>query len=80
MWFQVPTPSPTISLDDFWSIEGNALEWIHSNKNDSAVRVDAVLRVTIPNSMENCVESDENQMNAREGRRTGRFIEMGECG
>ncbi len=41
------SPAAVVRLDDFRTIEGDALEGIDGNEDDSGVRVDAVLAVTI---------------------------------
>ena len=47
MWLEFASPSTVVCLDDFGTIESDALEGVHGNEDDSGVRVDAVLGVTI---------------------------------
>ena len=47
MWLEFASPSTVVCLDDFGTIESDALEGVDSNEDDPGVRVDAVLGVTI---------------------------------
>lgn len=52
MRFELSSPSPTISLDNFGTVESDALKGIDSNEYDPAVSVDAMLGVSVANGME----------------------------
>ena len=42
------TPSPAIvGLNDFWAVQGDALEGIDGNEDDTGICIDAMLGVTI---------------------------------
>ena len=47
MWFEFASPPAVVCLYDFRTIESDALEGVHGNEDDSGIRVDAVLGVTI---------------------------------
>lgn len=49
--FQVTLSPAAVSLYDFWTVKGDALEGIDCNKDYAAVGVDAVLRITVSNGM-----------------------------
>lgn len=52
MRLELTPPPSTVGLDDFRSIESNALERIDCNEHNSAVSVDTMLSVTIADCME----------------------------
>jgi hypothetical protein len=49
--FQITSPPTVIRLNNFRTIEGDTLEGIDSDQNDTAVCVDAVLNIAIANGM-----------------------------
>ncbi len=46
--------SPSIGLDDFGSVKRHSLERIDSDEHDPGIGVDAVLRITILNGVQDC--------------------------
>lgn len=53
MRLELASPPSTVGLNDFRSIEGDALKRIDGNEYNSAVGVDAVLSITITNCVKN---------------------------
>ena len=51
MGLQFPSPSTTVCLNDFRAIEGDALEGIHGNKDNSTVGINTMLSISVPNGM-----------------------------
>jgi len=51
-----PLPA-TVGLNDFRSIECDALEGVNGDENNSTVGVDAMLGVTIADGVEDCTMS-----------------------
>ena len=47
MGLELSSPTAVVGLDDFWAIEGDALEGVDGNEDDSGVCIDAMLGVTI---------------------------------
>ena len=47
MGFELSSSATIVGLDDFWTVECDALEGVDSNEDDSGVCVDAVLGITI---------------------------------
>lgn len=54
MGFELASPAAIVCLDNFWAIEGDALEGVDSDEDDTGVGVDTVLCVTIADGMKDC--------------------------
>ena len=48
-------------MDDLWAIEGDALEGVDCDEDDTGVGVDAVLCVTIADGVKDCKGSATRQ-------------------
>lgn len=55
MRLQLPSPPPTICLNNLWAIECNALERVDRDQDYTTVGVDAMLGIAVADSMQNCV-------------------------
>lgn len=56
MRFKLSFPTATVSLNNFWPIQCDALKGVDGNEHNATVRVDAVLRISVANCMEHCEE------------------------
>jgi hypothetical protein len=56
MRLELAPPPSTVGLNNFRSIESNALKRIDSNENNSAVSINAMLSVTIANRMKDYLQ------------------------
>jgi hypothetical protein len=52
--FKFSSTSTMVRLNNLRAVEGNTLERIYGNENDSTVCVDAVLSITISDRVKNC--------------------------
>ena len=76
MWLEFASPSTVVCLDDFGTIESDALEGVDSNEDDPGVRVDAVLGVTIADCVKDWrieIVATRRQRRARESSPEGSF-------
>lgn len=51
MWFELPPSPAAVGLDDFWTIERDALERVDSDEDYSTVCVDTVLGIAVADGM-----------------------------
>lgn len=52
VWLELSSTATIIRLNDLRSIEGDALEGIHGNQDDTTVGIDAMLGITVSNGMQ----------------------------
>jgi hypothetical protein len=60
MGFKFSSPAPTVGLDDFGTIECDALEGIDSYEDNSAVSVDTMLSIAVADRVKHYTELDYN--------------------
>ncbi len=53
---EIPSPSSAVRLNDLRTILGNALKRVHRNQNDATIGVDTMLRIAVPDGVENWAE------------------------
>ena len=60
MGLELSSPPATVCLDNLGAIESDTLEWVDGNKHDSTICVDAVLRISVADGVEDCIRVSES--------------------
>ena len=60
MGLELSSPPATVCLDNLGAIESDTLEWVDGNKHNSTICVDAVLRISVADGVEDCNRTPES--------------------